>query len=59
MWKNREYHVQNNEYVEHQDVKMYCATNQFPELMFLWPHNNPHDVRRLGKHYCMTFDPKL
>ena len=51
--------MQNNEYVEHQDVKMYCATNQFPELMFLWPHNNPHDVRRLGKHYFMPFDPKL
>ena len=25
--KNIEYHVQNNEYVEHQDVKMYCTTN--------------------------------
>ena len=25
-WTNREYHVQHNEYVYHQEVKMYCAT---------------------------------
>ena len=30
-WKKREYHVQNIEYVEQQDVKTYCTTNQFPE----------------------------
>ena len=26
-WKNRDYRVKNNEYVVHQDVKMYCTTN--------------------------------
>ena len=31
-WTNREYSVQNNEDVDHQDVIMYCTTNQFTEL---------------------------
>ena len=51
--------MKHNEYVEHQDMKMYCATNQFTELMFLWPHNKPHGVHGLDKNYCMLFDPKL
>ena len=31
-WTNRQYHVQDNADVEHKYVKMYCNTNQFPEL---------------------------
>ena len=34
-WTNREYNVKKYEDVEHEDVKMYCATNQFPELPFV------------------------
>ena len=56
---NREYHVQHNKDVKHQDVKMYCAENQFPELKFLGPHKKPHDVHGLGKHYHMCFNIKL
>ena len=37
-WKNREHCVQYNKYVNHQDVKMYCSTTQFPELNFIVPH---------------------
>ena len=51
--------MQYNKYFYHQDVKIYCATNQFPELKFLMPHNKPHGVRGIGKHYNMSFDPKL
>ena len=54
-----QYHVQHNKYFEHQDSKIYCATNQFPELQFLGPHNKPHGVRGLVKHYQMRFYPKL
>ena len=59
MLANRDYHVQHNKYVDHQDVKVYCATNQFPEMQFLGTRNKPHGVCRLGKHYHMRFDPKL
>ena len=51
--------MQHNKYVGHQDVKMYCATNQFPELKLLGPNNKPHGVRGLGKHYHMCFDTKI
>ena len=34
-WTETQYHVQNNADVELKDVKMYCNTNQFPELSFL------------------------
>ena len=27
---NRKYHVQHNKYINHQGVKMYCATKSFP-----------------------------
>ena len=57
--KNREYHVQKNEYVEHQYIKFYCTTNQFPLLPFCGPHNKAHVVRGLSKHYHMCFDTKL
>ena len=30
--KNRGYYVKHNKDVEHKYVKMYCDTNQFPEL---------------------------
>ena len=30
--ENREYHTQDNEDDEHQDVKMYCTNNQFTQL---------------------------
>ena len=56
---NKEYHVQHNKYVKHQDVKIYCAINQFPELKLLGPHRKPHSVRGLGNHYHMYFYPKL
>ena len=42
---NREYNAQHNKYVDHQDAKMYCAENQYPELQFIGPHNKPHGVR--------------
>ena len=31
-WTDRQYHVQDNADVEYKYVKMYCKTNQFPEL---------------------------
>ena len=51
--------MQKDEDVEHQDVKLYCATNQSPESQFFDPHNKPHGVRGLSKHYHMRFDTKL
>ena len=56
---NREYHVQHNKFVKHQDMKMYCATKQLPELNFPWTQNKPQGVCGLGKNYHMPFDPKL
>ena len=56
---SREYHMQHNKDVEHHDVKMYCAKNQFPELNFLGPHNKSHGVRGLVKHYNMRVYPQL
>ena len=58
-WTDRKYHVQDNANVEQQYVKMYCNTNQFPELSFCGPHSKPHGARRLSKHYHLRFDPKL
>ena len=52
-------HVQYNKYPDHQDMKMYCATNLFPELQFLGTHNKPHGVRSLDKNYHMHFDTIL
>ena len=51
--------MQKDEYVEHQYVKMYCATNQFPKLPFFNSYKKPHGVRGLSKNYHMCFDPKL
>ena len=58
-WTDRQYHVQGNSAVAHQDVKMYCNTNQFPSLPFCGPHSKPHGARGLSKHYHLRFDPKL
>ena len=51
--------MQKDKDVEHQDVKIYCNTNQFPLLPFCGPHKKPHGARGLGKNYQMLFDPKL
>ena len=56
---NIEYHVKNNEYIQHKYVKIYCTTNQFPEFQFCGPQNKPYDVHRLIKHCHMRFDPKI
>ena len=58
-WIDRQYHAQNNSDVEHQDVKMYCNTNKFPELSFCGPYSKPHGARGLNKHYHLRFYPKL
>ena len=59
IWTDRQYHVQDNADVEHNDVKMYCNTNQFPELSFCGLHSKSHGARGLSKHYHLRFDPKL
>ena len=56
---DRKYHVQDNDDVSHKDVKMYCDTNQLPQLPFCGPHKKPHGARELSKHYHLRFDPKL
>ena len=48
-WTERKYHVQDNAAVELKDVKMYCNTNQLPELPFCGPHSKPHRARGMGK----------
>ena len=58
-WKDRKYPVQDNAGVEHQDVRMYCNTSQFPALPFCDPNSKPHGSRGLSKHYHLRFDPKL
>ena len=45
-----QYHVQDNSDVELKDVKIYCNTNQFPELSFSGPHSKPHGEKVLSKH---------
>ena len=58
-WTKIKYHVQDNAAVELKDVKIYCNTNQFPELLFSIPHSKPHGARGLSKHYNLSFYPKL
>ena len=58
-WTDRQYHVQDNAYVTHQYVRMYCNKNKSPELPFCGPHYKPHGARGLGKYYHFRFDPKL
>ena len=59
IWTDRECHVQDNADVVHKDVKMYCDTNQFPELPFCGSHQKPHVARGSSKHYHLPFDPQL
>ena len=40
-------------------MKIYCNTNQFPELLFCGPYPKPHGERGLSKHYGLHFDPKI
>ena len=58
-WIERKYYVQDNASVELKDVKTYCNTNQFPALPFCGPHYKPHGARGVGKHYHLSFYPKL
>ena len=51
--------MQDNAAVELKDVRIYCNTNQFPELLFSGPHSKPHGARGLSKHYKLRFYPKL
>ena len=56
---DRKYHVQDNAAVEHKYVKIYCDTNQLPEISFCVPHSKPCGARGLNKHDHLRFDPKL
>ena len=58
-WTDIKYHVQDNEDVAHQDVRMYCNPNKLPELPFYGPHSKPRGARGLSKYYNLRFDPKL
>ena len=58
-WTYTWYHVQDNAYVAHQDVSIYCNTNELLELTFCGPHSKPHGARGLSKRYHFRFDPKL
>ena len=58
-WTEKQYHVQDNAAVELKDVKIYCNTNQFPELSFSGPNSKPHVTRGLIKHYHLRFNLKL
>ena len=57
-WTDREYHVQDNADVSHKCVKIYCDTNQFPELPFCGPYPKPCGARGLSEHYHLRFDTK-
>ena len=58
-WTEIKYHVQYNTSVELKDVKMYCNTNQPPELLFSGSHYKPHGKRGFSKHYNFRFYTKL
>ena len=53
-WTERKYHVQDNSAVELKDVKMYCNTNQFPDLSFSGPQSKPHSARGLSNNWIKT-----
>ena len=55
----RQYHVQDNADVAHKYVKIYCNTNQFPELPLCGPHSKPRGEKGLRNNYYLRFDPKL
>ena len=56
-WTNNYYYVQHHKYVKHHDVNIYCGSNYFPELQFLGPQNNLHNLCGLGKHSHTSFIP--
>ena len=58
-WTDREYYVQDDAYIAHKYVKMYCDTNQFPTLPFFGSHPKPYGERGLGKHYHIRFDSNI
>ena len=58
-WTDRQYHVQDNADVSHQDVKIYCNTNQFPSLSFCGPYSKPHGARGLINNCHLYFDTKI
>ena len=58
-WTDRQYPVQDNADVIHQDVRIYGNTNQFPALPSCGPHSKPRGARGISKHYHLLFDPKL
>ena len=57
-WTDIQYHVQDNDDIAHQDVIIYCNTNQFPELTFCGPHSKTNGTRGLSKNYYLRFDTK-
>ena len=50
-WTDREHRVQDNADFSQKEVKMYCDTNQLPELPFYVPHPKPRGARGLSKYY--------
>ena len=40
-WIDRQYHVQGNADVAHQDGRFFCDTNQLPALPFCGSHSKP------------------
>ena len=53
------YHVQDDATVELKDVRIYCNTNQLPELSFNGSHSKYHGAIGLSQHYHLRFDQKL
>ena len=58
-WADIQYYVQDNADVAHQDMIMYCNTNEFPELLFCCPYYKPYGARGSSKNYHLRFDQKL
>ena len=58
-WTKRQYHVQDNDDVAHQYVRIYCNANQFTALPFCGPHSKPHGARGLSNHYRLLFYTRL
>ena len=55
----RDYHIQKKEDMNHSDVEIYFHTTQFSAFKLCGPHNKPHGVRGLIKHYNIILDPKI
>ena len=54
-----DYHFQYIKDVSHTTVNISCSTTQLSEFSFCGPHQKPHGVRGLIKHYNIRLDPKL